>query len=121
MLPIDEVKKGVKAVAQALNVLSKLVHKQGLLVLLELVPVIDVFKNINYKAFASQVLDMSGPEGDEVKALFKQELVLQNKGNEVKLESAVDIVQDVVALAGQGVGMYNKGKAIVERVKALLA
>ena len=113
-LGVEGLKKVVLAVAEAANVVSKVVHGKGLLVALSLMDELSALGGLDADTLKAEVKDLSLEEKEELKKALKDKLVLQNPAVEAKIEAGLDVVDEAV-------GVVQDALKVVEKIKALAA
>lgn len=117
---IDELKKVVSDVCQALNAVSKFINKQGIFSLYPLIAVSQDLVLVNWTVVKGELLKLDATGKAELDAVIKANLNLVNAASQAKLIQAVDCVEQAVGLVEEGVGLFNQGKGLVDRVKSII-
>lgn len=113
-----------EAGAEVLNVVSKVLNKQGLWHLLGLQGAVKVFTSLDFAALKEELKDLSEVEREEVEAAFQMKLALVKKEVQAKLVDAVNLVEDgvdfVEDVVESGAGYFTRGKDLFQKAKALV-
>jgi len=120
-LGVEKLKVLVADSVKILNAVSAFAHKQGLIALFPVIGAAQDLVKLDYAAVKAELLDLSAAESDELEAVLKAGLHLQNQAVQVKLSEAVDILQELAALVVEELALIEKGSALVFKVKALLS
>jgi len=117
-------KSVVESVAECLNVLSKVLNKQGLWHLIGLQGPIGVLVKLDLAKLKAELLDLSELEREQVLAAFRGKLDLVNKTVQVKLGEVLDLLEELIDLGEDtyefGVNVYTKGKSLYDKAKKIL-
>lgn len=118
---LENIKKAVNAAVEVVNVVSKIVHKQGIFSVFQLSDELVALGTIDVEAFKKEVSELSAEEKAELKQTIKDKLSLVDKEVEAKIESGLDLVEKGTALVEKVVGILKEAKELVEEAKALYA
>lgn len=111
---IDQIKTVLMAVCEIVNVMDKILHKKGLLVLFQLSDEFMLLSGLDVDALKLEIADLDLAERAALRDAIKAKLVLINPDIEKKIESGVDLLDE-------GVEMTKHAVEFVKRVQALLA
>lgn len=112
MAGIDNLKKVVLAGAELLNVLSKIAHKQGVFVALQLVDELSALSGLDMALVKQELVDLSPAEREELLAALKEKLVLLNKDAEVKIEASAELLNEAASVMLDAVALVKRAKTI---------
>ena len=118
---IEGLKSAFGAIAKCLNVVGKLLNKQGLWVLLELREPIATLSSMNFGTLKQEAKDLSEVEREALEAYFKGLIDFPNKDVQARFLSGVDCLEESADLVEDAIGIYNKGISLVGKFKALFA
>jgi DNA-directed RNA polymerase subunit F len=116
---VEEIKKIVLASAEALNVLSKIAHKQGIFVAFQLSDELMELGSLDPAQLKNEISELDPHDREELKKALKEKLVLLNKEIEAKLEASADLLDSGVDIALEGVELVKKGIELALKAKAL--
>ncbi len=121
MLPIDQVRKVIESLAEIVNTVYKLANGASIFTAIGLLEDLAVLKTIQKDILVAQLKDCDPTERMELVAVFKQKLVLDNKPLEMKIESGVDCLDEVIDLGYSCVALINQAKSVLEHVKSVIS
>lgn len=110
---LTESKKPVVFLSEMVNVASKLMHKKGVFVVLQLTDEAIALGSIDVNALKAE-----WPEGSlesNVKELCetsKAKLDLENKDNEAKVKAVLDLAAEGVVIGGKVISLVKKAQSI---------
>lgn len=110
---VSELKKIVLVGAEALNVVSKIVHKQGVFVAFQLMDELSALSGLDGELLKKQVSELDAADRAELKQALKDKLVLQNPAMEQKIESGLDIVDESVEVVVSALKLVEKAKSLL--------
>lgn len=123
-LGVEKIRSVVVAVAECANVVSKLLDKQGILVLLGLREPITVIVGTDWKSVLSEVKDMDGEERKSLEASLSSAFQPVNPAVDVGLDNFLAMGEKTAAVIEKGVlegkDVYDSVKELVSEWKAFL-
>lgn len=108
------------AVAQVVNVVSKVLNKGGLLSLFGLLEPINTLKGIDLSKFKDELGELGEDDRKAVQKAFTDTLDLADKAVQAKIVGTVGYLEKAIDLVNRALGMVNEGKSLVLEVKAFL-
>lgn len=117
----ENVKKVLQLAAEGVNVAYAIMHGGGIIQALALTDEVSAMKGLDVKALLEEIKTASEEERKEHLEMFKAKLSIADKKLEEKIESGMEAFQEVIELGLEGVGIYEKGVALVEKVKVIVA
>lgn len=121
---IEVLKEMFLAIADVLNIVSKVVNKQGLVHLIGLQAPIEVLRKMDFAMALAQLKDLSLEEGQELQQAFAGRLDLYRKDVQAKiagsLDYAVKVAEFVVRKVAELKGGYAEAMGLVAEFKALV-
>ena len=115
---VAQLTKIIEALAESLNVFSKLKHNQGIFVLFQLADEFTALGGIDSEELSKEIKELDEADRATLRAVLKAKLVLVNPAMEKKLEDGADLLDEVVAW---GVSAIVSAKQFIDRGKAILA
>lgn len=113
MAGTENLKKCLDAGAELLNVLSKIAHKQGVFVALQLVDELGALGGLDAAVLKQELVDLDPAERAALMAGLKAKLVLLDPAVEAKIEASADLLNEAADLVISAVGLVNKAKAVL--------
>lgn len=110
---IDGLKKVVLAAAELVNVVGKVINKQGIFVAFQLADELTALSGLDGVALKAEIADLTPIEKLELVSLFKDKLQLPQPEIENKIEAGIDVV-------GEAIDVVVSALAVVQKAKALL-
>ena len=110
---IEQIKKVALAGCELLNVISKVVHKQGIFTVFQLSDELMALSSIDGEALKKEISELDQADRDGIKSLVKEKLVLQNPVVESKIEGGVDILDEAVSIVLDAVKVVSKAKSLL--------
>lgn len=120
-LGIEGLKKIVLLGAAGVNVGEKIANHGGILSALSLIGEVQALGSLQKGQLLAEAKDLSKEERSELNQVFKAKLVLDNKVLESKIEAGADVVDEAIDCGLEALAVYEHGKALSDKVKALLA
>lgn len=121
---VETLKKVAEAVADVLNVGSKVLNKQGLWHLISLKDSVEFFTKVDLRVVLVELKDGNEADRESVESAFKAKLDLVNKDVQAKFGTFVDTLEEVADLAedaySTGVALYERTMKLVTKVRSLL-
>jgi hypothetical protein len=118
---IDKLTVIVDAMADIVNVVDQVWHKAGLMALLGLVQPITNLQGVDFAAVKQQISDLSADEQKQLENEFKSRVHLVDPVAQKKMTDGMDVIDEVITMVAQAIGIYGEGKDVVVKLKALFA
>lgn len=119
MFGVENLKKLVVSVAEALNIVVK-VLKGNFLALFGLAQVLLSLKAVDFAAVLKELGDLQPAERADVEAAFTGALDLGNPDLQAKVVAGVGYLEEAVGVVGEAVNLGTKAYDLVLRVKKFL-
>lgn len=121
---VETLKKIALSVANVLNVLSKVINKQGLWHLIALKDSVEFWATVDLRVALAELKDLSESEREVVEQSYKDALDLVNKDVQAKISGFVDLLEKLADLAedayAAGESLYENAMKLYAQVRALL-
>ncbi len=123
-LGVELLTKLVKSVAQCANVFSKLINKEGLLVLLGLQEPISVIASVNWSAVLGEIKDLDPTERKALEKVLSDTFMPVNPEVDLGLDKFLAIGEKTASVVEKGIAdgkeAYDTAKELVDEWKAFL-
>lgn len=119
MAGIENLRKVIDAVGEAINVGVKIANGGGVLSALSLIDELRALGDIQKGTLLEQVKDLDASERIELMNQFKAKVSLDNKVLEATIEAGVDSLEKVIEYGYRTYEHILSGKALYEEIAAL--
>lgn len=118
---MDDLKKVITALCDAVCAIDGLANKEGVFSLFKYVQDFSALGTVNADGLKAQVLALT-PEGrHELEALAKEKIKLHNPALEAKLESGIDVLDNLIDVGVHAFSVTKEAILVWDKVKMLLS
>jgi len=118
---MSNLEKLVDAAAEVINVVTKVVNKEGIWHLVALSDEVASLGTIKKEELLAELAACTPERRKELDKLFQDKLVLSNKELEAKIEKGALALEKSIDVVLHVITVYNEAKQIVNDVKQLVA